>query len=63
MDLPKVFGAVGLGGIARATIGLLASFKMAPPLAYDPYATPAQAILEGTQVGVQRKWGLMMIAS
>ncbi len=33
----RVFGAVGLGGIARATIALLRGFGMKPPLAFDPY--------------------------
>ena len=32
----RTFGAVGLGGIARATIQLLAGFGMNPPLACDP---------------------------
>ena len=33
----RTFGAVGLGGIGRATVGLLAGFGMNPPLAFDPY--------------------------
>ena len=39
----RTFGAVGLGGIARATIGLLGTFGMNPPLAFDPYVDPAAA--------------------
>ncbi len=34
----RVLGVVGLGGIARALIGLLGSFSMRQPLAYDPFA-------------------------
>jgi phosphoglycerate dehydrogenase-like enzyme len=34
----RVLGVVGLGGIARALIGLLSSFGMRQPLAYDPFA-------------------------
>ena len=37
------FGAVGLGGIARETIRLLAPFGMNPPIAFDPFLTPAAA--------------------
>lgn len=37
------FGAVGLGGIARETIRLLAPFGMNPPIAFDPFVTPAAA--------------------
>jgi D-3-phosphoglycerate dehydrogenase len=33
----RTFGAVGLGGIGRATLGLLRGFGMNPPLAFDPY--------------------------
>ncbi|GAC1466261.1 MAG: NAD(P)-dependent oxidoreductase [Isosphaeraceae bacterium] len=33
----RTFGAVGLGGIGRATVALLAGFGMNPPLAYDPF--------------------------
>ena len=37
------FGAVGLGGIARETLRLLAPFGMNPPIAFDPFLTPAAA--------------------
>jgi phosphoglycerate dehydrogenase-like enzyme len=33
----RTFGAVGLGGIGRATVGLLRGFGMKPPLAFDPH--------------------------
>jgi phosphoglycerate dehydrogenase-like enzyme len=46
----RVFGAVGLGGIARATIDLLRGFGMAPPLAFDPYASPADAERAGVEL-------------
>jgi phosphoglycerate dehydrogenase-like enzyme len=36
----RVLGVIGLGGIARATLGLLSGFGMRPPLAFDPYAGP-----------------------
>lgn len=45
----RTFGAVGLGGIARETIRLLAPFGMNPPLAYDPLVDPATA----TELGVE----------
>ena len=37
------FGAVGLGGIARETLRLLAPFGMNPPIAFDPFLTPPAA--------------------
>ena len=37
------FGAVGLGGIARETLRLLAPFGMTPPIAFDPFLSPAAA--------------------
>lgn len=33
----RTFGAIGFGGIGRATVGLLRGFGMNTPLAYDPY--------------------------
>jgi phosphoglycerate dehydrogenase-like enzyme len=33
----RTFGAIGLGGIGRATVGLLRGFGMKPPLAFDPH--------------------------
>ena len=43
------FGAVGLGGIARETLRLLAPFGMNPPIAFDPFVTPAA----GRELGVE----------
>jgi phosphoglycerate dehydrogenase-like enzyme len=37
----RVFGAVGLGGIAKATIALLQPFGMKPTIAFDPFC-PAE---------------------
>ena len=45
----RTLGVVGLGGIARETIRLLAPFGMRPPLAYDPYVDPAV----GARLGVE----------
>lgn len=36
----RVFGAVGFGGTARATVALLRCFGMKQPIAYDPYLKP-----------------------
>ncbi len=33
----RTFGAIGLGGIGRATVGLLQGFGMKTPLAFDPH--------------------------
>jgi phosphoglycerate dehydrogenase-like enzyme len=33
----RTFGAIGLGGIGRATVGLLGGFGMRTPMAFDPY--------------------------
>jgi phosphoglycerate dehydrogenase-like enzyme len=33
----RTFGAVGMGGIGRAAVGLLGGFGMKTPLAFDPY--------------------------
>ncbi len=46
----RTFGAVGLGGIGRATIGLLRGFGMNPALAFDPYVDPAAAAREGVRL-------------
>ncbi len=45
----RTFGTIGLGGIGRATVGLLQGFGMKTPLAFDPYVTPQVA----EQVGVR----------
>ena len=39
----RVLGVIGLGGIGRALVNLLAGFGMKPPLAYDPFVTPEVA--------------------
>ena len=39
----KIWGFIGLGGIARETIRLLSIFGMNQPLAYDPYVDADQA--------------------
>jgi phosphoglycerate dehydrogenase-like enzyme len=36
----RTFGAVGMGGIGRAAVGLLGGFGMKTPLAFDPYLDP-----------------------
>lgn len=46
----RTLGVIGLGGIARATIGLLSSFGMRQPLAFDPYADPAAAEKAGVRL-------------
>ncbi|HEY2159366.1 MAG TPA: NAD(P)-dependent oxidoreductase [Isosphaeraceae bacterium] len=46
----RTFGAIGLGGIGRATIGLLRGFGMNPPLAFDPHVDPAIADREGARL-------------
>jgi phosphoglycerate dehydrogenase-like enzyme len=33
----RTFGAIGLGGIGRATVGLLNGFGMKTPMAFDPF--------------------------
>ena len=45
----RVFGSVGLGGIARETIRLLSIFGMQQPLAFDPFVDAATA----AQLGVR----------
>jgi len=39
----RTLGVVGLGGIGRALVGLLAGFGMNTPLAHDPYIDPQAA--------------------
>jgi phosphoglycerate dehydrogenase-like enzyme len=39
----RTFGAIGVGGIGSATIGLLRGFGMKPPLAFDPFMPEARA--------------------
>jgi phosphoglycerate dehydrogenase-like enzyme len=45
----RTLGVVGLGGIARQTIRLLAAFGMKQPLAFDPYVRPEVA----AEIGVR----------
>jgi D-3-phosphoglycerate dehydrogenase len=45
----RVFGSVGFGGIARATIELLRGFGMSQPIAFDPFVDPGLA----QQLGVR----------
>jgi phosphoglycerate dehydrogenase-like enzyme len=46
----RTLGVVGLGGIGRAVVRLLAGFGMNPPLAYDPHVEPAAAAALGVQL-------------
>jgi phosphoglycerate dehydrogenase-like enzyme len=39
----RVLGIIGLGGIGRALVRLTAAFGMKPPLAFDPFLSPADA--------------------
>ena len=39
----RTLGIIGLGGIGRELVRLLAGFGMDPPLAFDPYADPEAA--------------------
>jgi phosphoglycerate dehydrogenase-like enzyme len=45
----RTFGAIGLGGIGRATVELLRGFGMETPLAFDPYLDPAIADAAGVR--------------
>jgi phosphoglycerate dehydrogenase-like enzyme len=44
----RTLGVVGVGGIGRMLVKLLAGFGMRPPLAFDPFLTPEAA----AQIGV-----------
>ncbi len=46
----RTFGAVGLGGIGRATVGLLRGFGMKTPLAFDPYLSAQAADEAGVRL-------------
>jgi phosphoglycerate dehydrogenase-like enzyme len=46
----RTFGAVGLGGIGRATVALLRAFGMKTPLAYDPHIDVATAQSAGVRL-------------
>jgi phosphoglycerate dehydrogenase-like enzyme len=39
----RELGIIGLGGIGRALVRLTAAFGMKPPLAFDPFLSPADA--------------------
>jgi len=45
----RTFGAIGLGGIGRATVGLLQGFGMKTPLAFDPHIDALTAELAGAR--------------
>jgi phosphoglycerate dehydrogenase-like enzyme len=45
----RTFGAIGLGGIGRATVNLLRGFGMKTPLVFDPYLDPAAAADAGVR--------------
>ena len=46
----RTFGAVGFGGIARATIQLLKGFGMNTPLVFDPYVDSAATEALGVEL-------------
>lgn len=45
----RTFGAVGFGGIGRATVRLLQGFGMKTPVVFDPFLTPQTAEAEGVR--------------
>jgi phosphoglycerate dehydrogenase-like enzyme len=45
----RTFGAIGLGGIGRATVALLQGFGMKTPLAFDPHIDARTAELAGAR--------------
>jgi phosphoglycerate dehydrogenase-like enzyme len=46
----RIFGSVGLGGIARETIRLLSIFGMQQPIAYDPFVDAESAARLGVRL-------------
>ncbi len=46
----RTLGIVGMGGIGRAVVKLLAGFGMRQPLAFDPYLDPAVAAEMGVRL-------------
>src|SRR5262249_31406333 len=46
----RTLGVVGLGGIGRALVGLLAGFGMRPPLAADPFVSAEAAAEAGVRL-------------
>jgi phosphoglycerate dehydrogenase-like enzyme len=46
----RTLGVIGLGGIARKTIALLAGFGMKQPLAFDPFVSEEAALKSGARL-------------
>jgi phosphoglycerate dehydrogenase-like enzyme len=46
----RTFGAIGLGGIGSATVGLLGGFGMKTPLAFDPFLSARAAAEAGVRL-------------
>jgi phosphoglycerate dehydrogenase-like enzyme len=46
----RTLGMIGLGGIARALVRLLAGFGMSPPVAYDPFVDESAARRAGVRL-------------
>ena len=46
----RTLGVIGMGGIARKVLELLAGWGMQPPLAFDPYIDPAVAAKLGVRL-------------
>ena len=46
----RTLGIIGLGGIGRKLLGLLASWEMKPPIAFDPHLDPAVAAKLGVRL-------------
>lgn len=54
----RTLGLIGAGGIGSTLVGLLAGFRMAPPLAFDPYLSDARAAAIGvTKVPLEELLG------
>lgn len=45
----RTLGVVGFGGIGRAVVKMLSGFGMAPPLVFDPFASPSALAEFGAQ--------------
>ena len=46
----RTLGLIGLGGIARKVLELLANWGMRPPIAFDPFVEPAMAAKLGVRL-------------
>jgi phosphoglycerate dehydrogenase-like enzyme len=46
----RTLGVIGLGGIARKLLELLAGWGMNPPLAFDPFMKPGDAVKLGVKL-------------